>query len=87
MPSCICTMIDSLITIALSTNMPKAMMSAAIEIWSSPISKNCMRTRVVSIAVGISVDTTSPVRKPRDTSITRSTIPIACSRFSMKEST
>ena len=76
-PSPICTMIDSDITIALSTSMPRAMISEAIDIWSRPIEKNDIISSVVSIAIGISVATTRPVLRPRNSSITRVTMPIA----------
>ncbi len=80
-PSAILTMIDSDITIALSTSMPSAMISAASDIWSRLTPKNGSSSKEAKMAMGINVDTTSPVRTPSVTSITRTTTPIAWSRL------
>ncbi len=74
LPAAICTMIDSDITIALSTSMPSAMISEAIDIWSRPMSRKPMTMIAETIAIGIRLATTRPVRTPRASSITSVTI-------------
>ena len=87
LPSLSDTMIDSDITMALSTSMPRAMISAASDIWLMPTSKIDMKMKLEMIAIGMSDATTRPVRTPSATSITSSTIPTACSRLPTKSST
>ena len=70
-------MIDSDITIALSTSMPRAMISAAIDIWFNPMPNTPITIRADTIAIGIRLATTRPVRRPRLTSITSVTMAIA----------
>ena len=74
-PVAICTMIDSVITMALSTSMPSAMMRAASDIWSSPTSRKDITSSDAIIASGTRLATTSPVRGPRKSSITRGSTP------------
>ena len=80
-PSSICTMMDSAMTMALSTSIPRAMMSAASDIWSSPIPRNDITSSEPTIVTGTRLATTRPVRSPRKRSITPSTTPTAWSRF------
>ncbi len=86
-PDCICTMMDSDMTIALSTNIPNATMSEASDIWFSPIPKSGMRNTDITMATGISAATTRPVRTPRVSSMTSTTMPTACSTFQTKSLT
>ena len=76
-PACIRTRIDSLMTMALSTRSPSAMMSDASDILSRPMPKYCMSIMVAMIAIGTSDATTSPVRSPRKRSMLASTIATA----------
>ena len=80
-PAAICTMIDSVMTIALSTSMPSAMISAASDIWSSPMSRKLITRIPLTMAIGIRLATISPVRRPSVTSMTSVTIAMACSRL------
>ncbi len=63
-------MIDSDITMALSTSMPRAMISEARDIWSSPMSKTDMTRNDRTMVVGMRLATTRPVRSPSMTSMT-----------------
>ncbi len=87
LPSPISTMIDSDMTMALSTNMPKAIIMAAKDIWSMPIPSRPITSKAMIMAIGIKLDTAKPVRRPRNTSITASTMTIACSRLVTNSST
>ncbi len=86
-PSLICTMIDSDMTMALSTSSPRAMISAASDIWLMPMSKTAMKMKLVTIAIGIRLATTRPVRTPRVRSITNRTIATAWTRLPTKSLT
>ena len=83
-PCSICTMTLSDITMPLSTSMPRAMISAAREIWSRPIDSDDITIIDSSMVTGIRLDTTRPVRKPKVASITRLTTAMACSRLTTK---
>ena len=74
------TMIDSTMTIALSTNRPRAMINAVREIWLIVISNNCIENSDATTVAGISEPTTRPVRKPRNTIMTRITMMMAWPR-------
>jgi len=87
LPSPIWTRMDSDMTMALSTSMPKAMMRAARDIWSMPMPRNDMTSRLRSMERGMRGDTASPARIPMPTSMTARTIPTACRRFETKSST
>lgn len=65
-PLCIKTIIDSLITIALSTNNPKEIIRAAKETWSSQISNIDITMNEVKIDIGIKTATIRPVRNPKE---------------------
>ena len=70
-------MIDSAMTIALSTSIPRAMTSAASETWSRPMPSSAIRNSDMTIAAGTRLATTSPVRNPSTTSRTATTMPTA----------
>ncbi len=53
MPSSILTMIDSDTTIALSTSIPSAMISAARDTWLRPNPARDINSNVVTITAGI----------------------------------
>jgi len=86
-PACIFTMIDSLITMALSTSIPRAMISEARVTLFRPISIRDMIRRVTMMVDGIRLATTRPVRRPRKISITSNTTPTACIRLPIKSFT
>ena len=86
-PSAICTMIDSDMTMALSTSSPRAMISAASDIWLIPMPNSAMKMKLVMIAIGIRLATTRPVRTPRVSSITSRTIATAWTRLPTKSLT
>ena len=86
-PASICTMIDSDITMALSTSMPRAMISEARDIWLSPMSRNDITRNDSTMVVGMRLATTRPVRSPSMTSITSITMPTASSRLTTNSST
>ncbi len=64
-PASICTMMDSDMTMALSTSRPREMMSEASDIWSIPMSNRDMTYMAMIIAMGTRLATTRPVRIPR----------------------
>ena len=75
-PDAIWTIIDSDITIALSTSIPRAMIREASDIWCRLMPNADMKMKVINMAMGISVAIRKPVLSPRATSITTSTIPM-----------
>ena len=76
-PAAIWVMIDSDMTMALSTSMPRAMISEASDIWSRPMFMNDMHRTADTMAMGMRLATIKPVRSPRKRSITRNTMTIA----------
>ena len=59
-PAAIRTMIDSAITMALSTSIPSAMMRAASDIWSRPMPSHAITSSEPTIVIGTRLATTSP---------------------------
>ncbi len=86
-PRSIRTMIDSDITMALSTKSPSEIISEASDIWSRPIPITLITSRAITMAQGIRLATTSPVRSPSVSSITAITISTAWSRLVVNSST
>ena len=74
----------SAITMALSTSSPREMIRAARDIWLTVMPKKPITENVAKIAAGTSMPTISPVRRPRNSSITTTTITMAWSRLSRK---
>ena len=72
-PAPIWTIIDSDITMPLSTSIPSAIISAARDIWSSPMSNKPIIIRAISMADGIRQATISPVLRPSVRSMTSAT--------------
>ncbi len=87
LPSDICTIVDSTMTMALSTSIPRAIIRDARETWSRPIPKIDMTRSAITMAIGIRLATTRPVRRPRKSSITTATTPTACNRLPTKSLT
>ena len=80
------TRIPSAMTIPLSTRSPREIIRAARDILLMPTSNHCMTTKVMAITEGMSAATTTPVRSPRNASMTINTIATACRRFFIKSS-
>jgi hypothetical protein len=80
-------MVDSLNTIALSTNIPRTMISAARDIWLMEMPNTLMISRDPIIEVGIRAATTSPLRNPAVINITAMTTRIAMMTLLVKLST
>ena len=86
-PSRTWVMMDSLITMALSTRIPREIKSAARETWSIPIWKKPMSRKAIKMVTGIRLATSNPVRSPMLTNITRQTMAMLCIRFERKSLT
>jgi len=86
-PFSILTIMDSAITIALSTSIPSAIISAARETWFKPTSALDIKSRVVTITAGIRLATTTPVLIPRNRSMTTRTTTTLCIRLLTKSFT
>ena len=75
------TRMSSAMTMPLSTSMPSAMISAAIDTRCSSTSNARMTMIASSIVTGTKAPTISPVRTPRNNMTTASTMPSVCSRL------
>ena len=71
-------------TMALSTSNPREMISAAKDIWLMVMPSTLIADNVAKMVAGTSMPTISPVRRPRNSSITATTIPMAWSRLVRK---
>ena len=86
-PLSIFTAIASDTTMALSTSMPSAMISAASDTWLRPVSNRPMTKRVATMVMGMRLATTRPVRSPRKSSMVASTTATLCRRLPVKSET
>ncbi len=86
-PASIFTIMDSDITMALSTSIPNAMIRDARDTWFKPIPNMFMTMIVTTMTEGIRLATTSPVRKPRKISMVKSTTTMAWTRLPVKSCT